>query len=142
MIRRPPRSTRTVTLFPYSTLFRSILLLLALILRQSPLPFLRATGPIYATAAATCSSLASLAVALRIAQERLKLPRHIYSLTIPLGSQLSKEGTAIMLAAVLIFTAQASGVSFSWPDYGTILLATLLLSGASSGIPRSEEHTS
>src|SRR3546814_13165801 len=40
-----------------------------------------------------------------------------------------------MLAAVLIFTAQASGVSFSWPDYGTILLATLLLSGASSGIP-------
>src|SRR3546814_3374860 len=86
----------------------SVLLLLALILRQSPLPFLRATGPIYATAAAACSSLASLAVALRIAQERLKLPRHIYSLTIPLGSQLSKEGTAIMLAAVLIFTAQAS----------------------------------
>src|SRR3546814_18099509 len=40
-----------------------------------------------------------------------------------------------MLAAVLIFTAQASGVSFSWPDYGTILLATLLLSGASRGIP-------
>src|SRR3546814_13587183 len=40
-----------------------------------------------------------------------------------------------MRAAVLIFTAQASGVSFSWPDYGTILLATLLLSGASSGIP-------
>src|SRR3546814_12454773 len=26
MIRRPPRSTRTDTLFPYSTLFRSILL--------------------------------------------------------------------------------------------------------------------
>src|SRR3546814_3929619 len=28
MIRRPPRSTRTDTLFPYTTLFRSILLLL------------------------------------------------------------------------------------------------------------------
>src|SRR3546814_3291941 len=41
----------------------------------------------------------------------------------------------IWLASVLICTAQASGVSFSWPDYGTILLATLLLSGASSGIP-------
>src|SRR3546814_11555855 len=26
MIRRPPRSTRTVTLFPYTTLFRSIML--------------------------------------------------------------------------------------------------------------------
>src|SRR3546814_2663565 len=29
MIRRPPRSTRTDTLFPYTTLFRSVLLLLA-----------------------------------------------------------------------------------------------------------------
>src|SRR3546814_12704026 len=29
MIRRPPRSTRTDTLFPYTTLFRSILPLLA-----------------------------------------------------------------------------------------------------------------
>src|SRR3546814_18829717 len=29
MIRRPPRSTRTDTLFPYTTLFRSILLHLA-----------------------------------------------------------------------------------------------------------------
>src|SRR3546814_9338505 len=32
MIRRPPRSTRTDTLFPYTTLFRSILLCLALAL--------------------------------------------------------------------------------------------------------------
>src|SRR3546814_9156099 len=29
MIRRPPRSTRTDTLFPYTTLFRSILLMAA-----------------------------------------------------------------------------------------------------------------
>src|SRR3546814_11524124 len=29
MIRRPPRSTRTDTLFPYTTLFRSILMLAA-----------------------------------------------------------------------------------------------------------------
>src|SRR3546814_13744012 len=29
MIRRPPRSTRTDTLFPYTTLFRSIVLALA-----------------------------------------------------------------------------------------------------------------
>lgn len=113
----------------------SILLLLALILRQSPWPFLRATGPIYATAAATCSSMASLAVALRVAEERLKLPQNVYALTIPLGTQLSKEGTAIMLAAVLLFTAQATGVQFTWSDYGTIVLVTLLLSGASGGIP-------
>src|SRR3546814_18528611 len=41
MIRRPPRSTRTDTLFPYTTLFRSIpwlrlALLRALVRRRSP----------------------------------------------------------------------------------------------------------
>src|SRR3546814_1310778 len=31
MIRRPPRSTRTDTLFPYTTLFRSFLILLGIL---------------------------------------------------------------------------------------------------------------
>src|SRR3546814_19882628 len=34
MIRRPPRSTRTDTLFPYTTLFRSILLMSCDLLQQ------------------------------------------------------------------------------------------------------------
>src|SRR3546814_11596258 len=34
MIRRPPRSTRTDTLFPYTTLFRSLLCLFTLTHRQ------------------------------------------------------------------------------------------------------------
>src|SRR3546814_2383770 len=45
MIRRPPRSTRTDTLFPYTTLFRSIIFLGAtgadrLALGQMPAPFI------------------------------------------------------------------------------------------------------
>src|SRR3546814_12143003 len=35
MIRRPPRSTRTDTLFPYSTLFRSAIVILPLWLQQN-----------------------------------------------------------------------------------------------------------
>src|SRR3546814_6146647 len=34
MIRRPPRSTRTDTLFPYTTLFRSILIALVLLVQR------------------------------------------------------------------------------------------------------------
>src|SRR3546814_2081786 len=36
MIRRPPRSTRTDTLFPYTTLFRSLAMLLTASVRTSP----------------------------------------------------------------------------------------------------------
>lgn len=109
--------------------------MLATLGRQSPLRFLRDTAPLYATAAATCSSLASLSVALKLAEETLRLPRTVYAFILPLGTQLSKEGTAIMLASVVLFTAQSAGVRLDWQAYPSIVLVTLLLSGASGGFP-------
>jgi Na+/H+-dicarboxylate symporter len=103
--------------------------------RRSPFTFLKQTAPLYATTAATCSSLASLVVALRVAEDRVKLPRNIYSFTLPLGAQLNKDGSAIMLAGVLLFTAQASGVTFTLASQVTILLVGLLLTTGSGGIP-------
>ncbi|MCH7717053.1 MAG: dicarboxylate/amino acid:cation symporter [Gemmatimonadetes bacterium] len=109
--------------------------LLVTFTRRSPLEFLTKTAPLYATTAATCSSLASLAVSLDIAERRLHLPRSIYSFTLPLGAQLNKDGTSIMLAGVLLFTAQAAGVDFSLASQVTIVLIGLVLSEGSGGIP-------
>ena len=102
--------------------------------RVSPRSFLQGTGTLWATTAATCSSLASLAVALDVA-ERKRLPQPVYSFTLPLGAQINKDGTSIMLAAVLLFTAQAAGVEFSLAAQATIVLVGLLLSEGSGGIP-------
>ena len=99
-----------------------------------PGPFLRDTGSLWATTAATTSSLASLSVGIETAR-RLGLPRRVYSFTLPLGAQLNKDGTSAMLGAVLIFTAQAAGVTFTAADFVTILLLGLLLSEGSGGIP-------
>ncbi len=109
--------------------------LLVTFTRRSPLEFLTKTAPLYATTAATCSSLASLAVSLDIAERRLNLPRSIYSFTLPLGAQLNKDGTSIMLAGVLLFTAQAAGIDFSLASQVTIVLIGLVLSEGSGGIP-------
>lgn len=111
------------------------MILLILFARQSPLTFLKQTAPLYATTAATCSSLASLAVSLDVAEERMKLPRSIYSFTLPMGAQINKDGTSIMLAGVLLFAAQAAGVEFSLASQVTIVLIGLLLSTGSGGIP-------
>jgi Na+/H+-dicarboxylate symporter len=111
------------------------MILLILIAHQSPLTFLKQTAPLYATTAATCSSLASLAVSLDVAEERMKLPRSIYSFTLPMGAQINKDGTSIMLAGVLLFTAQAAGVEFSLASQVTIVLIGLLLSTGAGGIP-------
>ena len=108
--------------------------LLTLLTDRRPWPFLRNTGPLWATTMATTSSLASLSVALEMA-EKIRLPRSVYSFTLPLGAQINKDGTSIMLAAVLLFTAQAAGVEFSLAQQVTILLVGLLLSEGSGGIP-------
>lgn len=113
------------------------MILLVLFARQSPLVFLKQTAPLYATTAATCSSLASLAVSLDVAEERMRLPRSVYGFTLPMGTQINKDGTSIMLAGVLLFTAQAAGVEFSLASQITIILVGLLLSTGSGGIPGS-----
>ena len=110
------------------------MMLLRLFTDRRPGSFLRDTGPLWATTAATTSSLASLSVALEMA-EKIELPRSLYSFTLPLGAQLNKDGTSVMLAAVLFFTAQAAGVEFSPTSFFTILLIGLLLSEGSGGIP-------
>ncbi len=111
------------------------LLLLYTITGTRPAWFLRQTAPLYATTAATCSSLASLVVSLELAEKRLHVPKSIYSFTLPLGAQLNKDGTAIMLAAVLLFTAQAAGIEFGLERQLTIVLIGLLLSEGAGGIP-------
>lgn len=110
------------------------MVLLVLLTDRRPWKFLQGTGPLWATTIATTSSLASLSVALEMA-EKIKLPRAVYSFTLPLGAQINKDGTSIMLSAVLIFTAQAAGIDFTLSQMVTILLVGLLLSEGSGGIP-------
>ena len=108
---------------------------LLFVARRSPLQWLKTTAPLYATTAATCSSLASLVVSMNIAEKRLRIPENIYSFTLPLGAQLNKDGTSIMLVTVLLFTAQAAGVEFTLAEQIVIVLIGLLLSEGSGGIP-------
>jgi Na+/H+-dicarboxylate symporter len=111
------------------------MILLYLFTRMTPRKFFKETGSIYATSVATCSSWACLAVSLEVAEDKLKLPDHIYSYTLPLGTQLNKNGTAIMLIGVLTFTAQAVGITFDLASVITIILVGLLLETGSGGIP-------
>ncbi len=100
----------------------------------SPPRFLKETGTLWATTAATCSSLASLAVGLDVA-ERMKLPPSVYAFTLPLGAQINKDGTSVFLAMVLAFTAQAAGMQWTPGTVGMAVLIGLLLSQGSAGIP-------
>ena len=111
------------------------MLLLIVVARRSPIKWLKTTAPLYATSATTCSSLASLVVSMNIAEKKLHISKKIYSFTLPLGAQLNKDGTAIMLVTVLLFTAQSAGIEFTLAEQVTIVLIGLVLSEGSGGIP-------
>jgi Na+/H+-dicarboxylate symporter len=108
--------------------------LLKLFSSHKPVLFFKATWPVWATTVATTSSLASLPVALEAA-EKMQLPRPVYGFTLPLGIQINKNGTAVLLGAVVVFTAQAIGMALSVGDLFTIVLLGVLLSAGSGGIP-------
>jgi Na+/H+-dicarboxylate symporter len=99
-----------------------------------PWAFLRAGGAVWATTVSTTSSLASLSVSLEAA-ERMRFPRAVYSFVLPLGAQINKDGTSILLMGVVLFTAQATGATLAGGEYVTLLLMGLVLSAGSGGIP-------
>lgn len=96
--------------------------------------FLRQTVTVVTTTISTCSSLASLSASLNTA-ERMGIPRRIYALTLPLGAQLHKNGSAVLLAGVVVFTAQAAGTPLGFADLAAVVLFGTLLSAAAPGVP-------
>ena len=116
------------------TMMALYMILLRVFSQQRPARFLRDSGAVWGTTVATTSSLASLSVALEAA-EKLRLPRSIYAFTLPLGVQINKDGTAILLVSVVLFTAQAIGMTLTTADLFAVMLLGLLLSAGSGGIP-------
>jgi Na+/H+-dicarboxylate symporter len=115
--------------------FAVIMLLLAVVARVSPLFFLRQTYPLYLTTAGTTSSLASLAQALQIAEEKLHIPRAVCGFTLPFGLQFTKDGTAIFLVCILLFAAQSQGQVLPLGTIVVIVLTGMLLATGSGSVP-------
>ena len=116
-------------------MFVAIMTLLYLVARVSPIFFLRQTYPLYLTTAGTTSSLASLAQALQIAEQKLHVPRSVCGFTLPLGVQFTKDGTCIFLVCILLFAAQSQGQVLDMGTTVTIVLTGLLLATGSGGVP-------
>lgn len=100
----------------------------------SPLSFVRRTATVWTTTVSTCSSLASLGASLNAA-EKMGLPRSTYALTLPLGAQFNKDGSAVLLAGIVLFTAQATGVSFGAGELLLVIAMGALFSAAAPGVP-------
>lgn len=99
--------------------------------------FFKGIANAQAVAFATSSSLATLPVTVAAAIDNLGVPKAVAGSVIPLAAAIHKNGTALYVALVTLFAAQAFAIPLTFGDYVIILLITTLVSLGGIGVPSS-----
>jgi Na+/H+-dicarboxylate symporter len=110
-------------------------LILRLLARLPVLPFFRGIIDALAVAFSTASSSATLPVAMRVAESNLGISRPVYSTTLPLGASIGKDGTAMYVGLLSMFSLQAFGVELTPTVYGLVLLTGALAAFGTAPVP-------
>lgn len=110
-------------------------LLLATVARRSPVAFFRAVLDALVVAFSTASSSATLPVALRVAEDRLRLAAPVASTVLPLGASIGKDGTAMYVGLLGQFALQALGIVPAAGMLGVMLLTGALAAFGTAPVP-------
>lgn len=109
--------------------------LIALCGGTTPWRFFRNVSEAMLMAFGTSSSNATLPTALKVAQEKLKLPRDISSFVLTVGATGNQNGTALYEGVVVLFLAQVFGVELTVPQQLTVVLMSVLAGIGTAGVP-------
>ncbi|QDX28110.1 dicarboxylate/amino acid:cation symporter [Sphingomonas suaedae] len=110
-------------------------ILLLLLARKSPLAFFRETQEAAVMAFSTASSNATLPTALRVAENKLKLPPKVSRFVLTIGATANQNGTAMFEGVTVIFLAQFFGVDLTLGQQITVMLVCILGGIGTAGVP-------
>ena len=102
---------------------------------KNPRRFFSEIREAVATAFATASSNATLPTALRVADEHLRLPKHVSRLVLTAGASMNQNGTALFEGVTVLFLAQAYGVDVSFVQQIVIVVICVLAGIGTAGVP-------
>ncbi len=108
---------------------------LAFLGRKSPAAFFREAKEAIVTAFSTSSSNATLPVALRVAEQSLRLPPKIARFVLTVGASANQNGTALYEGVTVLFLAQVFGVDLSLAQQATVALMCILAGVGTAGVP-------
>ncbi|MCD8221050.1 MAG: dicarboxylate/amino acid:cation symporter [Clostridiales bacterium] len=97
--------------------------------------FFTAVAPAAMNAFGTCSSSATIPLSMRCMEEDLNCPNEITSLVVPLGATVNMDAVSIVMSFMIPFFASACGVKVSLSMMVVVLLANVLLSIGTPGVP-------
>jgi DAACS family dicarboxylate/amino acid:cation (Na+ or H+) symporter len=116
-------------------LFGVYSVILVWLCKRSPAAFFRDIRLALTTAFSTASSNATLATALRVADENLKLPRHVSRFVLTAGASMNQNGTALFEGVTVLFLAQAYGVELSIGQQAVVMAICVLAGIGTAGVP-------
>ena len=110
-------------------------LILKFVARVPVTRFFRGIIDALAVAFSTASSSATLPVAMRVAEKNLGVGRAVYSTVLPLGASIGKDGTAMYVGLLSLFSLQALGVPLTPAVYALVLLTGALAAFGTAPVP-------
>ncbi|MDQ8754847.1 dicarboxylate/amino acid:cation symporter [Sphingosinicella sp. LHD-64] len=102
---------------------------------MSPVRFFRDVQEAMVVAFSTASSNATLPTALRVAEDKLKLPPRISRFVLTIGATANQNGTAIFEGVTVLFLAQFFGVQLDLWQQVAVLLVCILAGIGTAGVP-------
>jgi len=109
--------------------------ILKLFARVPVASFFRGIVDALVVAFSTASSSATLPVAMRVAERNLGVARPVHSTVLPLGASIGKDGTAMYVGLLSLFSLQAFGTPLTPAVYGTVLLTGALAAFGTAPVP-------
>ena len=110
-------------------------ILLSTLGRKNPIAFFRETQEASVMAFSTASSNATLPTALRVADEKLGLPRRVSRFVLTIGATANQNGTAMFEGVTVIFLAQFFGIDLTIWQQLTVMLVCILGGIGTAGVP-------
>ena len=101
----------------------------------SPLTFFKGSQEAMVMAFSTASSNATLPVSLRVAEEKLHLPKKISRFVLTVGATANQNGTALFEGVTVLFLAQFFGVDLSLTQQVTVMFVCILGGIGTAGVP-------
>ena len=101
----------------------------------SPINFYRKIKESIFFAFSTSSSSATIPVTMKNVTENLNVKKKVASFTVPLGSTINMDGTAIMQGVATVFIANIYSQSLVLSDFLTIIITATLASIGTAGVP-------
>ncbi len=109
--------------------------LIALVARLPVARFFRGIVDALVVAFSTASSSATLPVAMRVAQDNLGVARPVASTVLPLGASIGKDGTAMYVGLLSMFSLQAFGIPLDAATLAIVFLTAALAAFGTAPVP-------